>query len=459
MAVDPNKLPQSRGKAKLYLEFETKNLITRDFGRFLVKAEFKAMLNGGYIVRIKLFDPDFNMLTTLVEDKYLADSRRQPFPIWFRLIWGDDDAGDIGVSSRYATKRQRAIVSSMRVHGEGADIGYVELVAIDPPSWSLNRGTASGKVYKGNVGEVIQRVLINEAPDIRPDVGRTTDSSENRFWTMRQDPRSFIASLTDWSSSVTPSKTNWLIAADGNLLTVKEQAAFQSERRALYTFWKPQDGSIDTIERYEMIADNALSLVQTKIITQGLSAISGQYLDPTTDPAEIKVVAKDSTTPRKFVPDTTDKQSFAKPTAPARNQRSSFGITSTHAIPEIYSAGELGRRYESYIDGTARGKWLGLNNRLLRCKFRVLGHGIWDSCRGLGVDTIHVTWIRAPIPGRERAEQQPQNRLWFLHGNWLVYGFHHVLVRGWWHTDVYAARLDYDAEGVRAGDNPVLVTS
>jgi len=41
------------------------------------------------------------------------------------------------------------------------------------------------------------------------------------------------------------------------------------------------------------------------------------------------------------------------------------------------------------------------------------------------------------------------NSPYFLDGDWLVYGFHHIVTRGHWYTDVFCARLDYDSSAVK----------
>jgi len=125
--------------------------------------------------------------------------------------------------------------------------------------------------------------------------------------------------------------------------------------------------------------------------------------------------------------------------------------TAVSGIPEIYSAGDIGLRYDEYIDGRPRGMWLNMMNSLLRVKFKVVGHGEWSSCVGLGVDTIYVTWFGAAKSKSDDASDVQQGQLWWMDGNWLVYGFHHIINRKQWYTDLYCARFDYDSQAKKAG--------
>lgn len=384
------------------------------------------MVNGGYIIRAQLFDTHFNLLNALIEEGYFKETRESPVLVRFQILSGLD-----GVHPVSATRSQIAIILALDV-GTKSDLGEIEFTAIDPPSWYLNMGDASGGVFKGRVDQVIKQVVQRYAPKINVEVGRTIDSEQNQFWMMRQDPKTFLSSLMDWSSSVTQRKTQWLVEMDGYNLTIKEQASLISKQRGFYRFFADRD--IDTIEKCHIKADNALSVVQTKLVTAGASAISGQYLDRITDEKERQVFVKDANTSNKQIAKVNDEQSFSKPpdAGPTR-----AGWTSVTAIPELYSAGELGLRYNEYIDGRPRAMWLNMVNALLRTKFTVLGHGEWSDCRGLGVDTIFIKWTCAPTGTGQR--------FWWTTGSWLVYGFHHTVDVNGWMTDLYCARFDHDA--------------
>lgn len=429
-------VPVAEAKPQVSVYFDA--IPSRDWGFLYSEFEFKAMLNGGYIVRATFTDPQFNMLTELVNSGYLQNARSRVLKMRFQIRWGSVNEA---LPTEKATTYQTANVISVVAKHAGSDMAELEFVGIDPASWALNTGNASGRCYKGKVSQVIKQVISEYAPDIELDISETTDSNQNKFWMMRQDPKSFISSLLDWSSSVTQQKTNWIIAMDGNRLSIKEQASFRSTQRAFYRYW---DGpGVDTIADWELLSNNALSIVETKIVTQGLSAISGQYLDRSMDEDEKIVFAKDSTTSGKIIAQTDAEKSFAKPDDSPGSTIPNVGWTAVPAIPEIYSGGELGLRYDQYIDGRPRGMFLNMINSLMRMRMRVIGHGEWTSCLGLGVDTVFIKWMAEPKPD--------QRKLYFLSGNWIIYGFHHIVTRRQWSTDVYIARYDYNAVATKVG--------
>lgn len=428
MALEPKIL----AKPQMRISFNMGSIAGEDFGHLFRNCEFKGMVNGGYIVRVKLFDAHYNFLTKLIDEGYLEETRTKPVTIKFQLLQGPD-----GKFPETATRSQTAVVMSLQAIGGPADIANVELIAIDPPSWYLNRGDASGLSFKGRVDQVVKQVVEFYAPGINVEVGRTTDSEYNRWWMMRQDPKTFLSSLADWSSAITQRKTQWLFQMDGERLIIKEQGAMPSKQRGFYRYFS---GGIDTIRSVDIKADNALSLVQSMLVTAGTAAVSGHYLDRITDPRKRKVYVKDSTTSDKQIARVNSEQSFTKP---EESYNSVAGWSAVTSIPEPYSAGDLGLQYDDYIDGRARGMWLNMTNALLRACFRVIGHGEWSSTEGLGVDTVFIKWTA----GR-RAEGK---EYWWASGTWLVYGFHHVVSLGEWYTDLYCSRFDHDAAAKKVG--------
>ena len=414
-----------------------------DYGEMFTKFEFKGMANGGYTIKAILADPSFNILDKLIaDDGYFAKARTKPVIIHFQIRWGKKSEATYPKS---ATKeKQIAYILSLKAKG-GGDKGLLEFIAMDPPSWFLNMGDGNGGLYKGTVSDAIKKVVEKYAPGVKLEVGHTIDSKEGKWWMMRQDPKTFLSSLFDWSASVTRHKTQWIFAPDGMDLIIKEQAELKSEQRGFYRY---MDGdSHDTIRNWEFLADNALSVAQTKLITQGISAVSGQYLDRITDKDENKVFIKDSRTATKKVAKIKADGGFTKPDG---EKPQKVGWSSVSAIPEIHSAGDLGLKYEEYIDGRPRAMWLNLVNALMRVKIECLGHGEWSGCKGLGVDTVFIKWTSA------KKASGDNKKFWWMTGNWLVYGFHHRVERGFWFTDLYLARFDHDsiAEKVGGKDTP-----
>jgi|GEM_PF-3011401 len=432
--------PSAKPQLTFIFDLPTTDLDGKDVGKMVSKFEFKGMVNGGYAIKGTLIDPNFNILNLLVDSGYFKETRTRPVPVIFQLRWDNQQNSSYPET---ATKEQVAYLISLKAKGEqSADNGLLEFIAMDPPSWFLNMGNGNGGVYKGRVSSVIRDVVNEYAPDVNLDTGKTIDSENGKWWMMRQDPKTFISSLFDWSSSITKDQTQWIFAPDGFDLVIKEQAQLVSTQRGFYKF-QEGDGH-DTIRNWEFLADNALSAVQTKLITQGISAVSGQYFDRITDKDEQIVFVKDSRTSRKKTARIKDDQGFTKP-PDAGPQK--VGWSSVTTIPEIYSAGDLGLRYDEYIDGRPRAMWLNLVNALMRVKIECVGHGEWSSCEGLGVDTAFIKWTSARKDGDD-GEDKPY---WWMTGNWLVYGFHHRYKRGFWWTDLYLARFDYDSVSQKVG--------
>lgn len=410
-----------------------------DVGGQFINLDFKGMVNGGYSIKATLVDPHFNFLNLLIDSGYFQNSRTEPIVVRFQLRWGAKKDTSFPET---ATREQIAYLTSLKANGAGSDKAELTFEAIDPPSWFLNNGDSNGGVYKGKVSEVLKQVINTYAPEIILSIGNTIDTPHGKWWMMRQDPKSFISSLFDWSSSITKSKTQWIFAPDGINLSIKEQGELISRQRAFYTHFDSKE--IDTIKDWEFLSNNALSAVQTKLVTQGLSSISGRYFDRKTDKDEKIVFAKDMNTPNKQTARVKIDKGFTKPDDSAGKSKTA-GWSSITAIPEIGSAGDLGLQYDEYIDGRPRTMWLNMVNTLMRVKFSCSGHGEWSSCQGLGVDTIFVKWRSA------NSNDNNNKPYWWMTGNWLAYGFHHRITKKYWWTDVYAARYDYNAASKQVG--------
>jgi len=435
--VTSNSIPTAEAKPQVKIVFKIpsvngggSNVV--DLSNYFSTFEFKAMINGGYIIRAMIFDAHFNVHDELVKNAYYEVARVKPIIVEFQIKSGPE--ATVGAGS--ATRVQKAIIMSLEARGL-ADGAHIEFVAIDPPSWYLNMGDAAGSSWKGRVDQVIKKVVDKYAPQVQSEISKTVDSDQNRWWMMRMDPKTFISSLVDWSSSITQKRTHWLIASNGFEFKVKEQAQWSSQQRAYYRM--RADKARSNIIKWGYLSDNALSIVQTKLVAQGAAAISGRYLDKASDQKERMVVAKDTTTENKLIAKVTQDQSFAKPKDEPGAGPPDVGWTSVSSIPEIYSGGDLGMPYDQYVDGRPRGMWLNMLNALLRMKLTVLGHGVWSDCFGLGVDTVFLRWTKGPRDGVSEQEH------WWATGNWIVYGFHHRVSRSKWETDLYCARYDHNS--------------
>lgn len=431
MPDTPDKLTPAYGNApSVYLRLRSQSgADSGDIGRLCTYMTYTATINGGYIVECRLSDVGYALLDTIFKNGYLAMARSQICEVEFQM-----KQADTGEYPAQATMRQRAFVASLDAEGVGGKSGEFSFVAIDPPSWYLCAGDASGKVYRGKVSDVIRKVVTDYAPSIALELGDTNDAPTNRWWMNRMDPKAFIMSLLEWSSSITKNRTRWLVANDDERLIIKEQAAIQPRMTGLY--YKNTSNISDTIADWRLLADNALTIVGTKMVTHGASVVTGRYFDRITDTAQLKLFAKDATTAAKYKPKVDAVRSFTKAPDGRPPGQPMSGWTSMPSVPEIYSAGDLGRAYDDYIDGIARSSYLNLAGMTMRAVFRVPGHGIYTNGLGLGADYIIVQWM------------DQTGEPYMMSGPWLVYGFSHNYRPRRWQTDVYVLRLDWDALAV-----------
>ncbi len=406
----------------------------RDWGHLFTRFEYKATVNAGYAVRAVMYDKGFVLLTKLTEDGYFRRGRSsEPFKLTFQIL-----ADPNGQHPQAATREQTVHVVGLRTWGDSANRATIEFICVDPATWYLSAGDGAGRAYRGRVSQVIRQVVAEYAPALELDIGESTDSDQNRWHMMRLDPKSFIASLTSWSSPLTQRRTRWMVTMDDTTLRVKEQAQIPSTQRAYYRFGGRGRGAV---MGWKLLADNALHLVESQLVTQGMSAVSGTYYDRKSDQEKRIVYVNDATTPNKKVAMVGPDESFAKPGTggPPGN-----GWTSMPSVPEIASGGEVGRSYRDYLDGIARDAYLAMVDQTMRLRLKTIGHGEWSTGLGLGTDTIYLRWFAS------------QNSLgvddrWYLSGNWLVHGFKHVVSRAAWVTYLDVSRADHDAVGERVG--------
>jgi len=399
-------------------------------GSSFSRVEFTGMMNSGYIFKAKLYDAHFNMYSQLIENNYFTHGRNNPTKIEFSLKHGPD------ADNSRKTKRQTAILVSLEVTSRDSDKADVEITAIDPPSYFLSAGTCSGEVITGRMSEAIQEVL-DKIGNLQTEVALSSDSTNNKWYMMRQDPKTFISSLLEWSSGLTTTKTNWITSVDGFRIRIKDQGSIESAQRAFYK--KAADAGQSSIYGCSIVSDHSLSILQTKLITHGVSAVKGIFYDKETDTNQNRVYVKEKTTKGKKVATLTgDYQSYVGPSD--QLQPPYAGFTSIQSIPELNSSGGLGLDYDSYIDGRARKLFLETNLKILNARFKVVGHEIWTNTFGLGNDTIYIKWTKGKTDLFPDGKA-PEDTYW-LTGNWLVYGFHHILTRGTWTTDLYCSRYD-----------------
>ncbi len=420
--------PQISDKPVLDIEFRFVDFnagtvgreIAEDWGKIYTHFEFTSMLNSGYTAKAKFVDAYFSNMDALIEARYFVNSKQKVLEMSFII------AGAPGLN---VMRRQVAYVTSMHIYGTTGNKASIIFHAIDPASWVLNTGDVSGKAYKGKISQVITDV-VDEYSDAQIDftIDTTKDSDNNYWYMMRQDPKTFIMSLLKWSDCLNETKTQWLVKSDNMSLSIKEQGKVESKS---LTYLVKAQGLQTHILDWEILGDNSMYIMADRLVTSGISRVSGKYYDKVTEQKTNKVEVYDDTTGKKQIART--KWSYHK-----RTNGETSGNTHIISTPEIYSAGDLGLTYDEYIDGKARNLWLGLTNRLLRICFTCYGDKNIDTSINLGADTLLVRWDH--YPSNNNSVEDPQDPQWFPHGNWLVYGFSHVLTRGQWRTKLYCSR-------------------
>jgi hypothetical protein len=388
-----------------------------DIGHVVDRMEWVSFVNGGYQVSIRAGDAEFAILKDLVTQQHLKKARKQPTPIEFQFHWH-------GLSK---TTKRIAYLTSVRGRGSGSGSGCdLEFVGIDPPSWWLNAGYGEGKTFKGCVSDVIKKVceeyFTSKEKGAKVEVSETKDSKENFWYMHRMDPKTFITSLLDWSSPVTPKRTHWIVASVDKKLIIKEQSDLKEHKKGPYT-WNTKSPGANDIFAFELLTDTFVSVMQSRLVTQGMSTLSGEYYDKIT--AEKKTYVWDDNTEKKVNAKIAADQGYKRP--------EEKWATSIFAVPE-HSAGEVGVEYDDYIDGRARDLFLDMLNMVMRMRFRTQGDVKFDDSSQLGKSVILVDW------------KDIDSEIYWLHGNWLVYGFRHIFLKGNWETDLYCARLDWDAK-------------
>lgn len=434
----PAPVPYSAAMPTAYLKFSI-DPDGIDWGFAINNLEMIGMMNSGYVLEANISDPEQRLLNKFQKHEYMETARKDPIYVYFRFRSGPGDSWRV---PEEMTKVQEAIITHFEFTTPTDDRIYCKVVAIDPASYYLNLGDASGKSYKGRVDQVIQQVVKKYAPEIKLEIDKTKDNETNRHYMMRQDAKTFIMSLLEWSVPLNKTETNWIVQVDGKKLKISDQGSIKPRLRGYY---KRQ-----TDEEYEMVMEavtetnNALKLAAVKIFSYGTSSTTGEYIDKITDPKEIYTVAKDVTTTQKIIPAIEVDHSFKKPLDGPPDGPPIYGGTHMMPIPEYYTSGDLGLDYRDYIDGRAKNQYLNMLYSVIKMRVKVMGHGEYIDTYGLGTDVIFMNWQRA------RSKEDGDNEYW-IYGYWTVYGFRHKLYAGKWYTELFISRPDQDANAVRTG--------
>lgn len=423
-----------------------------DMGKNWVRYEYEAHVNQPEIVRVTVLDPHHTIF-----DEHLGNYFTQAIPHPLFMMTQGRWSPVPGGRKLELTKKVHAIMSIKSIGpGEqtGADQSYLTFTGISIPHYMLAAGDAGGYVYEGRISDIISQVCKKYSRGLFDCIVRsqTKDDQHNKWWQNRMYPLAFIKSLLRWSTSLTRMKTRWIFCADTDLnLKAKQKLEFFEQRddssKHRSTYWWGADPSKlghGDILNYEMMGDSGRDLWRGKIVTSGISTLSGAYHDRIVHwPVKDVVYVDEARTGNKYVQ--LVKQPKEAYTQPSTDEplKEAIGWTRAHSLPEL-AAGEMGLKYEDYIDGYARGEYYRDTVHLQRVAFTILGHHIWSESIGLGYDTINIMW------------RTPKHNPHHMHGVWIVDGFKHVLSTKGWETTLYCHRLYFNAQGKRVGHTQVF---
>jgi hypothetical protein len=399
-----------------------------DIGSQVQDILWSSYVNRGYRVKAVVRDPYFNLLKAITQNgdeskiKYLKEGRKKIVPIKFKYKMGEGE-----------TDEHVAYLTDMHSTGEGAD-GRIIFIGIDPLSFLLNRGNASGKSYEGSVSEVIKKVVEEygnqpRGPGVTVAVSKTIDNKKNRWFMHRQDPKTFIRSLLDWSSSVTNKKSRWIVSSGWDpdnsrpKINIKEEADLEPLDIGIYVVSNNSEDPRD-VRTWYLNMNNFTASFQASMATGGISAISGRYIDKIA--IDDKADVSDKTTGNKVNVSVGSDRAFTKP------GDVDWG-TFIMSVPES-NGGAVGVKYEDYIDGRARQKFMNLLGVSMNLMIETIGDPILQNSERLGVTTCTLQW------------SDLDREFYFMHGKWIVNGFeHHYDQVENWRTKIYMYRIDHDA--------------
>ena len=279
-----------------------------NMGKDWVHYEYEAHFNKPEIVRITVLDPH-----QTIYDEYMGNyfSKGIQMPPVMLITQGRWVPADHGLRKLELTEKHHALMSvkSSGPGPKGADQCYITFTGIDLPHYMLAAGDAGGYVYNGRVSDVLEQVCDKYSRGLFSSSVRnkTRDDKHNKWWQNRMDPISFIRSLLRWSSPLNKLKTRWVFWSETDYsekssIEFFEQHDDPSVHRASYWWGDMTVPGHGDIISYEMMADNSRDTWRGKLVTSGISTLSGAYHDRVVHRPNMDVVYVDeAATTKKYV--------------------------------------------------------------------------------------------------------------------------------------------------------------
>ncbi len=407
---------------------------------YAYSAQMKGFVNNGYAFKVQLSNIDFRLLSKLIdgtkENRTLLNKiRKEPIPITIEFSHNN------GTDSKNRTRKITGYIISISSSGT-KEVDFVTIVALDPVSWSLRIGDAEGKAYFGKLHEAIRQVINKYAPDIIVDIDETIDS-RGTWWSLRRSPIEMLSHWITIASSLNSDKVPWMIGIDGNRLKIAPQTKFESKTVGYYT--KRTKDLESTIMKWRSLLNPSLGHEEMGIITAGISGLTGKYLDQITDPDSS--IITDTNTQSKLIPKTNNNniKSTIRPEVETFRVNS-YGRQFIESLPEYVNNND-NIAYKEYYDAYARTKYVRDVYKLFTLDVAVVGHGVYDNTMIMGTSNVFIDW-------RNLLFNNKASQTYYLHGNWLVYGFKHTYTNNTgWKTILNLARPDHNALGKKIGED------
>lgn len=495
-----------------------------EVGEWVEKLHWMSLINNGYMIRARISDVNHSTISELVNKGILSKARNEQVNIAFRIGWSVvDKTLEHYTEYRYAVISRLDIPRIGRTEGiielEAMDpaswilnhgdcfggmfkgrIGgfkgaihqcadkYLNSDVFKNPTKKKKSGifeqfirntayiiddifnfedVARGVSDTSGLGRETVRnenIIGTTSEDrgvqsFRISVGDTDDNPDGRWYMMRLDPRTFIVSLMEWSASITKKKTPWIVQSQDDEFIIKEVAELKppNSKHPGVDFNKPQVIVVNTngnglnevkSNKIELINNSHLTVVQKNLFTAGISTVTGKYIDKKT--MRDSVITNDENTQNKLNASFDGKHGFDKP-----NKNDREWSTFIKAIPE-HNNGDVGQMYWDYLSGRARDYFMKMLYTVMRCRITVVGDPKYDDIKILGPTKINLDM------NKMREDDTPE--LHMMGGEWMIYGFHHIVTNEDWETKLYLSRLDWNAlaKGSYKGNEnvlPVLDTS
>ena len=409
----------------------------KEIGYYCNKFEWVCFINGGHRATASFRDTAQDSLD-LKTIQMLMNEAKQDRGIDCEVrIWQDYNRKK---GKKTEVRKFKVLTLNSNLIGSITE-ATLELVCIDAASWLLNKGKCEGDAFQGSIGGddgVIAQIVKKYADGIIPTVDSTKDSKKNWWWDMRLDPKTIIASLVEWSASITNKETPMIVHCQDKEFKCREWNSLPPTKTNGKKFFVsnregfPQDWT-DRGE-LQILSNNLLSPAATRLYTGSISATTGLYIDKnnSTEFGGIltpkQTYANDELTPNKIGPRIKSDQGYKKPTGES--------ATFIEPVPE-HNNGDVGLKYQDYSVGRARDWFVKTLYTTMRVKLTIEpGDTDFDDIYACGRDKIFLESITI----------QRDNTPYYINGYWLLYGFRHMCDWDHWKTELLLCRIDYDAE-------------